>query len=206
MLLNRGSQQLVELLDETAEVLQGGVDGLGLLHVDAGVAQQVERKLGAAAFQKAEIVIQFGLAAAQHALRQRDGRRHAGRVLVNVKRPIEMRDAQALERQLVVEREVRAEVFFQQFAIDRLERLDRQGLAGFGHVVGDFFELGEHRLPDDRAADVVDFAVEQIGPLLVVGGVLEHVVREQFLVERAGHFGDGASTSNSCASNGRPRA
>ena len=33
-----------------------------------------------------------------------------------------------------------------------------------------FLELGEHRLPDDRAADVVDLAIDQIGPLPFVAG------------------------------------
>ncbi len=76
-----------------------------------------------------------------------------------------MRDAQALQRQFVVEREVGAEIVLQQFAVDVLEALDRQRLAGFGHLVRDLLELGEHRLPDDRAADGVDLVIDQVGPL-----------------------------------------
>ena len=68
--------------------------------------------------------------------------------------------------------------------------LHRQRLAGFGHGVRDLLELGEHRLPDDRAADVVDLAVDQVGPLPVVAGVCQQVVAQQFLVERAGDLGD----------------
>ena len=82
-----------------------------------------------------------------------------------------MRDAEALQRQFVVEREIRAEVLFQQLAIDVLERPTVSGSPGFGQLVRDLLELGEHRLPDDRAADGVDLAIDQVGPLLVVVGL-----------------------------------
>ena len=36
-------QQFIQLLDQPAEMGEGRVDRAGLLHVDAGVAQQVER-------------------------------------------------------------------------------------------------------------------------------------------------------------------
>ncbi len=67
-----------------------------------------------------------------------------------------MRDSQALEVQLRIERKVGAEVELQQLAVLLLEAVERQRLARLGQCVGDLLELGEHRLADDRAADVVD--------------------------------------------------
>ena len=55
--------------------------------------------------------------------------------------------------------------------------------------MGQLLELGEHRLPDDRAAHGVDLAVDQERPLLVVAGVGQQVAAQQLLVERAGHLG-----------------
>ena len=51
------SKQLVELRHQALKVLECRVDRAGLLHVDAGVAQQVERELRAAALEEAEIVV-----------------------------------------------------------------------------------------------------------------------------------------------------
>ena len=82
-----------------------------------------------------------------------------------------MRNAEAFQRQLGVEREVGAEVGFEQLAVFALEAIDRQRLACFGQRVRDLLELGEHRLAEDRAADGVDLAIDQEGPLAVVAGV-----------------------------------
>ena len=59
-----------------------------------------------------------------------------------------MRDAQALELELGVDREVRAEVGVEQAAIGLAEGVERERLAGFLHRVDELLELGEHRLPD----------------------------------------------------------
>ena len=50
-----------------------------------------------AAFEKGEIVVQFLLTAARDAFAQSDRRREAGRVFVDIKRVIEMRDAKTFE-------------------------------------------------------------------------------------------------------------
>ena len=109
-LLTSFLQQLIQFFDQAREVVQGRIDRGGFFHVDAGVAQQVERVFRAAAFEEAQVVVQFALAAADDALGQGDRRRQAGGVLVDVERPIEVRNAEALQRQLVVEREIGAEV------------------------------------------------------------------------------------------------
>ena len=97
-----------------------------------------------------------------------------------------MRDAQALQLQLRVDGEARAEVVVEQLAIGGAECIQRERLAGLLHLVGDFLELGEHGLPVDRAADVVDLAVDQIGAHLGVAGLLEQMMGEELLVEGRG--------------------
>ncbi len=54
----------------------------------------------------------------------------------------------------------------------------------------ELFELGEHRLANDGAADGVDIAIDQIRPLLFSLGVRHQVPADQLLVERAGDLGD----------------
>ena len=92
------------------------------------------------ALQEAEIVAASSRwPPLRHALGQGDRRRQAGGVLVDVKRAIEMRNAEALQRQLVVDHEIGAEVRFQQLAVHALEAVDRQRLACFGQLVRDAF-------------------------------------------------------------------
>ena len=50
----------------------------------------------------------------------------------------------------------------------------------------ELLELGEHRLPVDRAADVVDLPVDQVRAHRAVVRLREQMMREQLLVERAG--------------------
>jgi len=45
-------------------------------------------------------------------------------------------------------------------------------------------EFREHRLAIDRATQVVDLAIENIGPHLGVGCFLEQMFREKDLIER----------------------
>ena len=63
-------------------------------------------------------------------------------------------------------------------------------LAGFFHGVRDLLEFGEHRLAVERAAQVVDLAVEQVGAHLRVGRFFEEVVSEEFLVEGGSDLGE----------------
>ena len=60
------SEQMLELANEAAEVVEGRGDRLGLLEIDAGVSQQVEWPLGAAASEEAEVVVEFCLAPLEH--------------------------------------------------------------------------------------------------------------------------------------------
>ena len=55
----------------------------------------------------------------EHLAGEGDGGAHAGGVLVDVKRAVEMRDAQALEVELRVEGEAGSEIGDQQFVVNR---------------------------------------------------------------------------------------
>jgi len=56
--------------------------------------------------------------------------------------------------------------------------------------MGHAFEFGEHGLAEDRPADGVDLAIDQIGSLLVAVGLSHHMAREKLFVECTGHLGD----------------
>ena len=78
------------------------------------------------------------------------------------------------EQELVV---VVAAEFAQQEAADPLRlaaggdaRLGGEHLALLDLLVRDLLELGEHRLADDRAADGVDLAIDQVGAAAIVFG------------------------------------
>ncbi len=95
-------------------MFQCRVDGYGAGHIDAGIAQQIERILGAAGLKEAQILLQFLAPAAEHALGECDRGRQAGRVLVDVEGPVEVRNPQTLEGQFLVQREIGSEVGLQQ--------------------------------------------------------------------------------------------
>ena len=48
--------------------VDGGFHGRGTPHVDAGVAEQVERILRAAGFEEAQVIVQFLRSAGEHPL------------------------------------------------------------------------------------------------------------------------------------------
>ena len=66
----------------------------------------------------------------------------------------------------------------------------RKALARLGHLVHLHFELGEEDLAEKGLAKAVQVAAEEeeLGGV-VFGLVLEHVVQEEVLVQRAGHLG-----------------
>ena len=104
---------------------------------------------------------------------ERDRGRNSGRIFVNVKRAVEMRDAQAFQIEFGIEHELGAEISLEQRAIFALENVERQRFAAFLDRMDDLLKLGEHRLPEDRAANVIDLPVDDVGAHLRVGRLLE---------------------------------
>jgi hypothetical protein len=71
-----------------------------------------------------------------------------------------VRDAQHFQLSSVVEHELRTEVGIEQLADTHFVKFRASAARPLRQFVRDLLELGEHRLPDDRLANVVDLAVE----------------------------------------------
>ena len=101
-------EQVGQFVDALGEELEGGLDGGGRGHVDAGEFQGVDGIFFAAGLEEGEIA--GWVAGLEDLAGEGDGGAHAGGVLVDVERAVEMRDAQALEVELRVEGEVGPEI------------------------------------------------------------------------------------------------
>src|SRR5437773_5897975 len=99
-----------------------------------------------------------------------------------------MRDTQALEIELGIEYHLRTEIGLEQPAIFVFKNIEGERIASLLNRVNVFFELGEHRLPEERAADVVDLAIDDVGAHFRVVSLREEMVREQPLVEGRRHL------------------
>ena len=89
-------QQGIQLVDQFAEPSECRVHGLRGCHIHARSAKQIEWVFRATAVQEAQVRIQFRLSTVGDSLGQRDRGRKPGRVLVDVERTVEVRDAESL--------------------------------------------------------------------------------------------------------------
>ena len=110
-------------MHQVSKILERCIDWFRTLQVDTCVPQQLQRIFGTTRFQEVQVIVQLGAASLQHALAEGDRRRQSGGVLVDVKGPVEMRDPQTLQRQLLVDRKVGTEILFQQLTVDITKRL-----------------------------------------------------------------------------------
>lgn len=100
--LKASAQQCTQLVDQLAEQRQRVVDGRGRAHVDAHVAQQLDRLFRATAGEELLVVLDGALALAQNAVGDGDGGGETRRVLEDIVIVVEVRDACPLKRDLVV--------------------------------------------------------------------------------------------------------
>jgi hypothetical protein len=100
-----------------------------------------------------------------------------------------MRDAQAFQIELRIKHDTIPEIGLKQHTVFRFENVEGQGVAAFFDRMNDLLELGEHRLAEQGAANVVDLAVDDVGAHFSVFGLLEKMMRQQLLVEGGGDFG-----------------
>ena len=63
------------------------------------------------------------------------------------------------------------------------ENIERKRVAAFFDFMNDLLELGEHRLPEEGAADVVDLAVDDVGAHLFVARFLQEVMGQELFVK-----------------------
>ena len=71
----------------------------------------------------------------------------------------------------------------------RFETVQGQRVAVFLNFVNDLFELGEHGLPEERAANVVDLPINDVSAHFGIARLLEQMMSQQLLIEGRCHFG-----------------
>src|SRR5262245_30444062 len=99
-----------------------------------------------------------------------------------------MRNPQAFQVDLRIERKILREVSFEQFAIFGFKNVEGQPRAAFFDRVNNLFELREHSLPEERAANVVDLPIDNIGPHFWVARLFEQKMGQQLFIESRGNF------------------
>ncbi len=139
-------------------------------------------------FEEPEVSLDRARQAGQNALGQCDRRRNAGRIFVNIKSAVEVRDSQAFQIQLRVKHNARPEISVEQLAIFAFEDIQGERIAPFLDRVNDFLELGEHRLAKKCAANVVDLAIDDVGPHLRIARLLEEMMSKELFVKGRGHL------------------
>ena len=188
--LKASAQQCTQLVDQLAEERERIVDGRGRAHINAHVAQQLDRLFRAAAGEELLIVLDGALAFAQDAVGDGDGGREAGRILEDIVVVVEVRDARPLERDLIVGDHVGAEVELVERQILLAQHIGGQRLAALDELAHLELELSEHRLAVDRALELVEEVVDEVGALLAVARLAEQVAHQQDLVAGGGNLGD----------------
>src|SRR5438132_14178001 len=95
-----------------------------------------------------------------------------------------MRDTQTFELKLGIDCNGIAKISLEQFAIFVLKNVERERIPAFSDGMDDFFEFGEHRLPEERPTDIVDLTVNDLGSHLWITGVFGREVRQELFVQR----------------------
>src|SRR4051812_18567899 len=183
-------EQAFQFRESPLKKTQRAFDRRWSCHVDTSSAEGFQRELCAAGLQEFEVGLNGAGLAPEDTFRKCNRGRNTGGVFVDVERVIKMRDSEALQIEFRIEHDARPEVNLEKAAILLFEDVERQGVAAFFDGVNDFLELGEHRLAEKRAPDVVDLAIDNVGPHLLVGGLVEEMMGEQFLIKGRGDFGE----------------
>ena len=97
--------------------------------------------------------------------------------------------AQTFELKLGIDCNGIAKISIEQFAILVLKNIERERIPAFFDGMDDFFEFGEHRLPEERPTDIVDLTVNDVGSHFWITGLFEQEMRQQLFVERACDLG-----------------
>ena len=101
-----------------------------------------------------------------------------------------MRDPKALEIELRIEHEIFREISREQFVIFSFEGVQGQRVAAFFDLVDDPFKFGEHCLPEQCAANVVDLPINDVSAHFWIARLAEQMMGEQFFIECRRHFGE----------------
>ena len=99
--------------------------------------------------------------------------------LLHIKRGIEMGNARPLHLNVFVYYHFRSVIKPVEIIIDIFQHLGGQGLTLFDHLMDDFFIFGEHGLPVNRAAKLLQIVIDQVNALFTVLAAFEQVIDEQ---------------------------
>src|SRR5438046_10526245 len=96
---------------------------------------------------------------------------------------IKMRDAQAFQIELRVDNETLGEIGFEQFVIFRFEAIQGECITALFNRMNYFLELGEHGLPKEGAAQIVDLPIDDVGAYFRIARLFQQMMGEQLLVK-----------------------
>ena len=116
-------------------------------------------------------------------IRNGDGRGEAGRVLVNIKRTVEVGDIGPFRVDIRVDADAVVIGRFQ-LVIDLVERRCGQRLTGGVQLVRFALKFGKQRLAVERRAEAFEEMVEDIGSAAGIGLGLQQILGQQDFVDR----------------------
>src|ERR1700722_13412114 len=99
-----------------------------------------------------------------------------------------MWNSEAFDTEFLIDFETRPEIGLKQVAVNFAESIEGQGAAVVLDFVHLFFELGEHGLPKQDLANVLDLAVDEVSPHRRFLGAFLKIVGEEFFVKCGGYF------------------
>ena len=123
------SEQPGEFLDTSLEQLERRLDRRRRRHVDPSLSERLNGELPAAASQ--EVQIPRGVTGFEHLPGKRYCRGNSGRILVNIKGAIKVRNPESFELQFGIDGKVGSKIGIQQFAVDFLETCKSKWLPSF---------------------------------------------------------------------------
>src|SRR5260370_41973292 len=94
-----------------------------------------------------------------------------------------MRNTETFQFELRIENKIFREVDLEKLAILRFENVEHERVAAFLNRVDDLLKLGEHCLPKQSAAKIVDLSVNDISAHLRIARLLEQMMGEQLFVK-----------------------
>src|SRR5262245_45516414 len=130
------SQQRLELVEIAPEQIERGLHWLWCREIHPGVAQQRDAVIGGARGQEAQIAVPRRLALCEYLAGERRRGGDTRRVLVNVVRRVEVRDAHPLVLDQLVYGDLWPVVLVVQPLEDLAEQLRRERLAALGARMG----------------------------------------------------------------------
>ena len=127
---------------------------------------------------------------AQNLARERRGRGVARRVLIHVEVVVEVGNARPADLGERLHRQRRPVIVLVELAEPLAERAGGQRLVSLHHLVKRQLVLGEHRLHEERAPNLVEVVIDERDPLRAVARPRDQALDEQRFVRRRRDLGE----------------